>query len=162
MNLEKESVRGSDSDLMQLVTFRIGVEEFGVEILRVQEIIRSLEITKVPNAPDIVDGIINLRGRVIPIVDLRKKFNLPSAGRTKDTRIIVVNIKEQTVGFVVDAVSEVFRLTSDNVEPPPPVIAGIDSDYIQGVGKVSNKLLILLDLDRLLSAEEHGQLDAVA
>lgn len=143
-----------DDELIQLVTFSIGEEEFGVDILKVQEIIRTMEITKVPRAQDFVEGVINLRGKVIPIIDLRRRFGLSSKAYDKDTRIIVIEINSMIVGFVVDSVSEVLRIPSSTVEPPPPVVAGLDSDYISGVGKLHDRLLILLDLDKLLSGAD--------
>ncbi|WP_291321327.1 chemotaxis protein CheW [Desulfonatronospira sp.] len=150
-----------DADLLQMVTFNIGGEEFGVEILTVQEIIRMMQITKVPKAPDFVEGVINLRGKVIPVIDLRKRFGLEPKGHDKNTRIVVVEINKMIVGFIVDSVSEVLRIPADTVEPPPPVVAGLDSEYISGVGKLEDRLLILLDLDRLLSREEKKVLSQV-
>lgn len=150
-----------DDELLQLVTFSIGEEEFGVNILKVQEIIRTMDITKVPRAPDFVEGVINLRGKVIPIIDLRNRFGLSSKPEDKDTRIIVIEINNIIVGFVVDAVSEVLRIPAGTVEPPPPVVAGVDSDYISGVGKLKERLLIMLDLDRLLSTEDMDMLNAM-
>lgn len=150
-----------DDELLQLVTFSIGEEEFGVNILKVQEIIRTMDITKVPRAPDFVEGVINLRGKVIPIIDLRNRFGLSSKPEDKDTRIIVIEINNIIVGFVVDAVSEVLRIPAGTVEPPPPVVAGVDSDYISGVGKLKERLLIMLDLDRLLSTEDMDMLSAM-
>ena len=143
-----------DDELIQLVTFSIGVEEFGVDILKVQEIIRTMEITKVPRAQDFVEGVINLRGKVIPIIDLRRRFGLASKAYDKHTRIIVIEINDMIVGFVVDAVSEVLRIPAGTIEPPPPVVAGLESDYISGVGKLHDRLLILLDLDKLLSGAD--------
>jgi len=143
-----------DGELLQLVTFSIGEEEFGVDILKVQEIIRTMEITKIPRTQDFVEGVINLRGKVIPIIDLRQRFGLDSKSHDKDTRIIVIEINMMIVGFVVDAVSEVLRIPASTVEPPPPVVAGLESDYISGVGKLHDRLLILLDLDKLLSCED--------
>ncbi len=157
----ENEVRKKDAELLQLVTFSIGGEEFGVEILTVQEIIRMLEITRVPKAPDFVEGVINLRGKVIPIIDLRKRFGLDSKSHDKNTRIVVIEINKMIVGFVVDSVSEVLRIPADTVEPPPPVVAGLDSEYISGVGKLEDRLLILLDLDRLLSREEKHVLSQV-
>ncbi len=150
-----------DADLLQMVTFNIGGEEFGVEILTVQEIIRMMQITKVPKAPDFVEGVINLRGKVISVIDLRKRFGLDSKGHDKNTRIVVVEINKMIVGFIVDSVSEVLRIPADTVEPSPPVVAGLDSEYISGVGKLEDRLLILLDLDRLLSREEKKVLSQV-
>ena len=149
-----------DDDLLQLVTFSIGSEEFGVDILKVIEIIRTMEITKVPKAPAFVEGVINLRGRVIPIIDLRRRFGLAEKAGDSDTRIIVFEINGMSVGFVVDSVSEVLRIPANTVEPAPPVVAGVDSDYISGVGKLEDRLLILLDLDKLLSADDLESLGA--
>ncbi|EPR43593.1 CheW protein [Desulfovibrio sp. X2] len=149
-----------DSSIRQLVTFSLGEEEFAIDILKVQEIIRMVAITKVPKAPSFVEGVINLRGKVIPVVDLRKRFGMADHNHDKDTRIMVVEICAMIIGFVVDAVSEVLRIPQDTIEPPPPVVAGIESEYISGVGKLSDRLLILLDLDRLLSGDEVSQLSA--
>ena len=150
-----------DVELLQLVTFSIGEEEFGVDILKVQEIIRTMEITKVPKAPEFVEGVINLRGKVIPIIDLRKRFGLIAKDHDKNTRIIVIEISNMIVGFVVDSVSEVLRIPANTVEPPPPVVAGLESEYISGVGKLQDRLLILLDLNRLLSKDEAQVLQSV-
>ena len=156
-----EAQKKQDAELMQLVTFSIGEEEFGVDILKVQEIIRMMEITKVPRAPEFVEGVINLRGKVIPIIDLRRRFGLSARGHDKHTRIIVIEINNMIVGFVVDSVSEVLRIPSSTVEPPPPVVSGMESEYISGVGKLEDRLLILLDLDRLLSRDEKVSLTSV-
>ncbi len=149
-----EQLQKRDDELLQLVTFSIGEEEFGVDILKVQEIIRTMEITKVPRAQDFVEGVINLRGKVIPIIDLRRRFGFTSKEHDKHTRIIVIEINNMIVGFVVDSVSEVLRIPAATVEPPPPVVAGVESEYISGVGKLEDRLLILLDLDKLLSGED--------
>lgn len=156
-----EVQKKQDAELLQLVTFSIGEEEFGVDILKVQEIIRTMEITKVPRAPEFVEGVINLRGKVIPIIDLRRRFGLDSREHDKHTRIIVIEINNMIVGFVVDSVSEVLRIPANTVEPPPPVVAGLESEYISGVGKLEDRLLILLDLDRLLSGEERDMLENI-
>jgi len=161
MASEHQDHKDRENDLLQLVTFHIGDEEFGVEILKVQEIIRMMGITRVPKAPDFVEGVINLRGKVIPIVDLRKRFGMATQDHDKHTRIIVIEINKVIVGFVVDSVSEVLRIPSSTVEPPPPIISGIESEYISGVGKLADRLLILLDLDRLLSKGEQNMLTGV-
>ena len=140
-----------DSSLLQLVTFRIGEEEFGVDILAVQEIIRLVPIPPVPRAPVDIAGVINLRGKVIPVVNMRSRFSLPARDASPQTRIVVMESEEKIVGFLVDAVSEVLRIPVTTVEDPPPVVAGIGSEYIRGVGKLAERLLILLDLDRLMA-----------
>ena len=150
MDLSKKQ----EDEIFQLVTFSIGEEEFGVDILKVQEIIRTMEITKVPRAQSFVEGVINLRGKVIPIIDLRRRFGLASKAHDKHTRLIVIEMDVMIVGFVVDSVSEVLRIPASTVEPPPPVVAGLESEYINGVGKLQDRLLILLDLNKLLSRED--------
>ena len=147
-----DDIRRRDDEVLQLVTFSIGDGEFGVDILKVQEIIRIMEITRIPRSPEFVEGVINLRGKVVPIIDLRRRFSMVARQHDSDTRIIVIEISGVIVGFVVDAVSEVLRIPLDTVEPAPPVVAGLESDYISGVCKLHDRLLILLDLDRLLSA----------
>lgn len=155
------ALAGSISE-MQLVTFNLGKEEFAVPILQIQEINRLVDITKVPRSPDFVEGVINLRGKVIPIIDLRKRFGLPQAELGKYARIVVVNMEGRMVGLIVDSVSEVLRLSEGAIEPPPPVVAGIDSEYIRGLGKLDGRLLILLDLSKILTKEERKELVAVA
>ena len=150
-----------DSNLIQLVTFKLGPEEFGVDILKVQEIIRMMPITKVPNAPQFVEGVINLRGKVIPVIDMRKRFGMACCRRDNNTRIMVMDLQGQVVGFVVDAVSEVLRIPESTVEAPPAVVAGIGSEYKRGVGKLQDRLLILLDLDRLLTEQEFSSLSNI-
>lgn len=140
-----------DGDLIQLVTFRIGEEEFGVDILAVQEIIRLMQITMVPRVPAFIEGVINLRGKVIPVISMRTRFNMPVLEHDSNTRIVVMELGQKIVGFLVDGVSEVLRIPAGTVEDPPPVVAGIGSEYIRGIGKLDDRLLILLDLDNLLS-----------
>lgn len=149
-------------DLLQLVSFRLGDEEFGINILQVQEINRMLQITSVPNAPEFVDGVVNLRGRIIPVVDLRTRLTMPRKEFDSKSRIIVVELKDQTVGFTVDEVSEVLRISKNITEPPPAMVSGINSDYITAVAKMEDRLLILLDLDRIFSAKEAEVLGAMA
>ena len=148
-----------DEEILQLVTFHVGDEEFGVEILDVREINRMMEITRVPHAPDFVEGVINLRGQVIPVVDLRKRFGLGTIERDKNARIVVVELGDKVVGFLVDSVSEVLRVPRSVVEPPPPIVGGIDSEYIEAVVKLDDRLLILLDLQRLLTKTEAQELE---
>jgi len=137
-------------DEKQLVVFDLADETYGVDIGSVREIIRIQEITKVPRTPDYVEGVINLRGKVIPVIDLRKKFGFEKAEVTKDTRIVVVDINGADIGVVVDAVTEVLRLSSDAVEPPTGVITTAESDYLLGIAKLESRLIILLDLQKAL------------
>jgi len=148
-------------EVLQLVTFRLGNEEYSLDILKVQEIIRHMDLTRVPKTPDFVDGVINLRGRVIPVIDLRKRFGLTADERTNETRIIVVDVNDAIVGFKVDAVSEVLRLPSDTVEPPPAVVSDKESEYIRGVGKMDGRLIILLDVTKILSGTETQTLNEI-
>jgi len=143
----------TESQIQQLVTFRLGDEEYGVDILKVHEIDRMMDITEVPNAPPSIEGVINLRGKVIPVINLRKKFNLPEREADSRTKIVVVDIGT-SAGMIVDSVSEVLRISSDIIEPPPPMTAGVSSEYIRGVGKLKDRLLILLDIEKLLGADE--------
>jgi purine-binding chemotaxis protein CheW len=146
----------------QLVVFQLAAELYGVEIARVHEIIRLPTVTRVPRAPSFVEGIINLRGKVIPVVDLRRRFGLPTAEHTRASRIVVVELGDQVVGIIVDGVSEVLRVNSAIVEPPSPVVAGVDSEYLQGIAKLPDRLVILLDLDRVLALEERQALELSA
>ncbi|RMG87875.1 MAG: purine-binding chemotaxis protein CheW [Candidatus Dadabacteria bacterium] len=148
----------AEDEILQLVTFHAGDEEFGVNILEVREINRMMEITRVPHAPGFVEGVVNLRGQVIPVVDLRKRFGLPPRERDRSTRIVVVELGEKVVGFIVDSVSEVLRVPERLVEPPPPIVGGVDRQYIQGVVKLDDRLLILLDLRKLLGTGEEKEL----
>lgn len=147
--------------LVQQVTFKIGEEEFGVDILKVQEIIRMMPITRVPNAPTFVEGVINLRGKVIPVIDIRRRFGMAETQHNEKTRITVMDLQGQIVGFIVDAVCEVLRIAQSTIEPPPAVMSGIGSEYLRGVGKLHDRLLILLDLDNLLSPNEKNALREV-
>jgi purine-binding chemotaxis protein CheW len=148
--------RGSAAgeELLQLVSFNIGEEEFGVDILQVQEINRMLEVTRVPNAPEYVDGVINLRGKVIPIIDLRRRFGMERKQHDKNTRIVVVELSKKVVGFVVDAVQEVLRIPRNVTEPPPTIAGGVHEEYITAVGKLEDRLLILLDLEKVLGMDQ--------
>ncbi len=138
-----------------IIAFKLGEEEYGVDVAQIQEIIKMKEITRVPKAPYYIKGVINLRGNVIPVVDLRSRFSLPAKEATDQSRIIVLDIKGIRFGIIVDAVSEVIRLPKENIEPPPPVaMGGIEATYLRGVGKVDNKLIILLDLEKALDLGE--------
>lgn len=149
------------NSISQLVSFVVGNEEFGVNILKVQEIIRSVSITRVPKSPDYVAGVINLRGKIVPVIDLRKRFSLLPKEADKDTRIIVVELDGKVVGFLVDKVKEVLRVENEIIEPPPDLTTDINTHYITGVAKLPDRLLILLDLDRVLTASEKDQVSEI-
>jgi purine-binding chemotaxis protein CheW len=146
---------------MQLVVFDLANEAYGVDIAGVQGIIRMQAITTVPKTPDFVEGVINLRGKVIPVVDLRKRFGMIATEETKDSRIVVVYIGGQEVGMVVDAVTEVLRIPADSIEPPSSVVTTGDADYIMGIAKLDDRLIILLELELVLSDAEKGTLAQV-
>lgn len=135
---------------IQLVVFKLGREEYGVSILQVQEIKRITEITRVPHSPDYIKGVMNLRGSVLPVIDLKKRLNLPPQDYTDDTRIIIIKVEDVTVGMIVDAVSEVTTIDQSSIEPPQAVVGGIAADYLSGVGKLENRLLILLNADAII------------
>jgi purine-binding chemotaxis protein CheW len=146
-------------EFVKVVSFHLGNEEYGVDIAQVQEIIRMVEITHVPRAPRFMEGVINLRGQLIPIIDLRTRFSMPRIDQTKSTRIIVTEIGNKRVGIVVDSVSEVLNIPLEQVEDAPDMIAGVGTEYIQGVGKVSDRLIILLDLTMVITGEEKAELE---
>lgn len=146
--------RGSQAPgTLQLVSFRLGDEEYGIEITKIQEIILMGEITRVPQTPVYVKGLINLRSNVIPILDLRLRFGLPEGQTNDETRIMVVNVAGKTIGLIVDAVSEVLRVAQEEIAPPPPTVAGLGREYLTGLVKLEGRLLILLDIDKLLDEE---------
>jgi purine-binding chemotaxis protein CheW len=143
---------------IQLVGFRIGREIFGVPIGLVREIVRMMEITAVPEAPDYVEGVINLRGRIIPVIDLRKRFREPGIVANKRNRILVAELEGRLVGLIVDAASEVLKMANGDIEPPPELLQENDLSYVTGLGKRSGKLIILVDVEKLLNHGELGRL----
>lgn len=150
--LSSQGQRHSDSQgTIQVVSFRLANEEYGVEITKVQEIILLGDITRVPQTAPYIKGLINLRSTVIPIVDLRLRFGMSEQPPTEETRIMVMNVGGKTIGIVVDAVSEVLRITKDQVAPPPATVSGVGREYITGLAKLDQRLLILLEIDRLLT-----------
>ena len=157
--MERQREIRNEGELNQLISFEVGEEEYGLEILRVKEVIRLREITRLPRAPSFVKGIINLRGDVIPIIDLRDRFGLEHQEYSALTRVIVVDVEGRLVGMVVDAASQVMRIPADQIEPPPPIVGGLSAEYIKGVGKLDDRLVILLNIDRILSSEEKAELD---
>ena len=157
--LHMSSRATQSKDRRQFVSFVVGEEEFGVEILTVQEIIRPIDITRVPHAPAFVEGVVNLRGRILPVINLRTRFGFPERTQDDDTRIVVVDIDDQVVGFLTDAVREVLRIDDSTIEPAPDLAVGIDAHYLRGVAKLDDRLLILLDLATMLSHDEVSALN---
>jgi purine-binding chemotaxis protein CheW len=160
--IKPNAVNEQNNKILQLVSFKLGQEEFAVDILIVNEIIRLMQITPVPHAPHFIEGVINLRGRVLPVVNFRKRFHMPEIGQTDKTRIIVMIWENQFVGFLVDSVSEVLRIPANTVEEAPPVVAGVGAEYIEGVGKLDDRLLILLNMDFLFNNSEFPETLALA
>ncbi|MGD9791078.1 MAG: chemotaxis protein CheW [Phycisphaerales bacterium] len=143
------TTKGAVGVELQLVTFDVAGEEYAVNILSVQEINRMMELTRVPQSPPEVEGVINLRGQIIPVVDLRKTFNLPQAAHSESSRIVVVEVHSKMVGLIVDRVHEVRRIDQSIVEPPPAMVCSLRSEFIDGVGKLEDRLIILLNLSKL-------------
>jgi purine-binding chemotaxis protein CheW len=146
--------RQKDGRTFQVVSFRLGAEEYGVDIMTVQEIILVGCITQVPEVPEHVLGVINLRGNVIPILNLRARFGMPEQAADEATRIVVMNLQGRTVGVVVDGVSEVLRLSREDIAPTPASLVGAGKDYVTGLARRKDRLLILLDMSRLLVGRE--------
>lgn len=143
---------------MQFVVFKLGREEYGVNIMQVQEIGPYQEPVKVPNTPDFVEGVMNLRGSVIPVLSLKKRFNIKGQELTENTRTIVINFGDKQIAFIVDDASEVLTLDTADIQDTPEIIAGVERKYITGIGKRGERLLIILDLSFLLDEQEQAQL----
>jgi purine-binding chemotaxis protein CheW len=148
--------------VLQFMSFSVGDQEYGVELTRVKEVIRVPGITWLPRAPSFVKGIINLRGDVMPIIDLRDRFGLEPRAHTAETRVTVVEIEGHLVGIVVDSASQVVRIPGDQIEPPPGLGTGGSAELITGVGKLDDRLMLLLDVDAVLSPEEKVALSSVS
>ena len=142
----------------QLVIFELGNENFGIDIAAVEGIVKLQEITKIPQAPSYMEGITNHRGSVLPVIDLHKRFGIGAQEQTNETRIVVANVGELKVGMIVSAVSEVLTIDDNVIEPTPPMISTVNSDYITGVAKIDKRLVILLDLVKVLTSEEKNQI----
>ncbi len=142
----------------QLVVFELSSELFGVDIAAVESIIKMQPITRIPQSPDFVEGVINLRGKVLPVIDLRLRFGLPAVELTKNNRIMVITLGGTEVGMIVDGVSEVLSITDEEVEPPPAMVTSVNSTFITGIAKIENRLVILLDLRKILSLDEQASL----
>ncbi len=146
----------------QLVVFVMENEEFACGINSVREVLKMIRVTPLPRSLDFVEGVINMRGDVIPVIDLRRRFGLPEAERTDESRIIIVEVEERMVGLIVDSVREVLSLSNQQIQEAPNQVAGEKTDLITGVGKVDDRMLIILDLDRILTSEEQLALDDVS
>ena len=150
---ERGSTRGPNP-VIQLVGFRLDDEDYAIAITKIQEIILIKPITRIPQVPDFIEGLINLRGSVIPIVNLRKQFGLLPRELDDETRIIVVNVHDKTVGCIVDAVTQVMRINRDQIQPPPLGVLAVNHQYLAGLAKLDDRLMIILDIEKLFEAEE--------
>lgn len=153
MNKTKVKNAQKTVNRQQFVVFQVANEEFGVEILRTKEIHRYTKITRVPNAPRFVKGVINIRGEIIPVIDLRERFGLKAVEINESTRIITVLVRDFMVGLLVDDVNEVLWLDDNAVEPAPSVSGGIEKEYLNGVGKIEDRLIVLLNLEKILNLD---------
>lgn len=159
------SDQAEKDEILQLVGFIIGKDRFALDILMVQEIIKTPSITNLPNSPVFIEGVINLRGNIIPVIELRKRLNLPDSKdkKTADSRIVIVNVDNRVTGFIVDSVSEILKVQSSTIEPAPDIVtAGMDSQYIEGVCDIHGELVTLLDFSRILRVDEIKKLKTIS
>jgi len=159
---EKSSGTSVTTNLREFLAFKLGAEEYGIDILRVQEIRSYEEPTRIANAPSFIKGVVNLRGVIVPIIDMRMKFNLEQANYDDFTVVIVLNIGSRVVGMVVDAVSDVITLKPDQLRPVPEFSSAIASDHILAIGAVENRMLILVDIEKLMTSSEMGLIEPAA
>jgi len=163
MAKDKLSTKGAavSGDAAQYAVFRVGGEDYAIDIMRIMEIIRPQKVTRIPKSPEFVEGVINLRGKVVPIIDLRKRFGIASeASDSKKVRVVIVRMAGRVVGTVVDEVTEVLYIRPDQVETTPEAVRGDGADYLMGVGKVGERLIVLLDMEKVLSKDEVVKLHA--
>ncbi|MDA3901751.1 MAG: chemotaxis protein CheW [Spirochaetes bacterium] len=149
-----KDIQKKETTSMQVVCFKIGEEEYGLEILKVQEILKLPKITKLPKSASFIIGIIDLRGQVIPVINLSNKFGIRENKERENLRAIVVDIQGKKVGLAIDSVSHVIRIDSKDIEPPPPIVRGISGKYIVGIAKVEAGFVVILDIDQIFSHEE--------
>ena len=157
--LGRERHASGQTGSMQLVSFKLGNEMYGIEITKIREIILMGEITQVPETPHYIKGLINLRSTVIPVIDLRARFSLPESQLSDESRIMVLNVGSRTIGIVVDSVSEVLRISHDQISPAPPTIASLGKEYMAGLVRLEEELLMLLDIDQLFGDEDTSALE---
>ena len=155
---EDSAAEGNGS--IQLVSFCLARKEYGIEITKIRENILMGQITRVPQTPHYVKGLINLRGTVIPVIDLRARFGLPEGELTHESRTVVLNVAGKMIGIIVDAVSEVLRVTQDQIAPSPPTVAGLGREYLNGLVKLDERLLILLNIDNIFTEEDTAVMNA--
>ncbi|GBG14681.1 purine-binding chemotaxis protein CheW [Novimethylophilus kurashikiensis] len=161
VNPVEAAEHSADTPIGEYLTFTLGSEEYGIEILKVQEIRGYDAVTRIANTPDFIKGVINLRGTIVPIVDLRVKFNLGTVEYNEFTVVIILNLGGRTVGIVVDGVSDVITLLTSQVRGVPDLVASIDTQYLTGLGTVEGRMLILVDIERLMSSQEMALIDTL-
>ncbi len=152
----------TNAESKEILAFTLGKEEYGIDILRVQELRGYETVTRIANSADFIKGVVNLRGIIVPIVDMRIKFNLGEPTYDQFTVVIILNILGRVVGMVVDSVSDVIALTNDQIRPAPEMGAAVNSDYLTGLGTIEDRMLILIDIDKLMSSPEMGLMDKIA
>ncbi len=152
----------TDSQEIQIACFRLGDDLYAADIMRIKEIIRPQKLTSLPKSPAFVEGVLNLRGSVIPVIDLRKRFDFPVAALDKNTRLLIVTVGRQLVGLEVDEVTEVITLHVKDIKPPPQVVNGVSAEYLVGVCLAKDSLIMLLNLDKILTDRESGELNTMA
>ena len=157
MEKGKEEVFNS----MQIVCFKIGNEDYGIEILKVQEILKLPKITELPKTVGFIMGVIDLRGKVLPVVALGKRFDIEASDISKSQKAIVVNIKEKEVALAIDSVSSVAKVDSKDIEPPPPIVKGISGRYIVGIAKIDEDFIVILDIDQIFSSDEISVIEQI-
>ncbi|MCB1191878.1 MAG: purine-binding chemotaxis protein CheW [Leptospiraceae bacterium] len=164
-NIENQVVGDEYEDEMsnetQLVSFNLGKEEFGLDIMQIQEIITLPSVTKIPRAPGFIEGIIDLRDSVLPVVDLRKKLLLPPKEFDEETRVLVVTLKNFMIGLIVDFVTEVLRLQNEKIEATPNMISDVDTEYVKGISRIKRGLILILDVEKIFSSNEMHQMESV-
>ena len=148
--------------ITEVLAFRLGSEEYGINILKVQEIRGYDAVTKIANAPGYIKGVINLRGIIVPIIDMRIKFNLGAPTYDQFTVVIILHIENRTVGLVVDSVSDVLTLTADQIKPPPTIGTSLDTDYLTGLAAIGDRMLILADVDKLIASSDIAHAESMA
>lgn len=165
-NMENQGVMDDydddeSSNETQLVSFNLGEEEFGLDIMQIQEIVTVPSITKIPRAPSFIEGIIDLRNSVLPVIDLRRKLMLPPKEFDEETRVIVVMIKGFTMGLIVDFVTEVLRLQNDKIETTPAMVSDVDTEYIKGISRIKRGLILILDVEKIFNSNEMKQMESI-
>ncbi|MFW5971996.1 MAG: chemotaxis protein CheW [Bacillota bacterium] len=158
-NFKNKKNKSIQKNELQFIVFSLMGEKFGVDVKQIKQIIPTTEYTHIPNSPEFIRGVINLRGEIIPIVDLRRRLSLDEDEVDDDAKIIIVELQNNSIGMQVDSVSEMIRIYEDDISAPPKIVKGINSQYLKGVGKVNDKLLILIDLNKILTNQEVEELD---